>query len=73
MSQSTYQHLFTGSTIDVLAIKTALAEASIRPVIKDESESARLAGFGATAPMMQRVFVHRDEFDKASEILSDLL
>ena len=73
MSQSTYQHLFTGSTIDVLAIKTALAEASIRPVVKDESESARLPGFGATAPMMQRVFVHRDEFDKASEILSNLL
>ncbi len=73
MSQSTYQHLFTGSTIDVFAIKTALAEASIRPVVKDESESARLAGFGATAPMMQRVFVHRDEFDKASEILSNLL
>ena len=73
MSQSTYQHLFTGSTIDVLAIKIALAEAGISPVVKDESESARLAGFGTTAPMMQSVFVHRDECDKASEILSNLL
>lgn len=72
MSQSTYQHLFTGSTIEVLAIKNALAEVSITPVIKDEGESARLAGFGATAPMMQRIFVHKDEYDNAKAILKDL-
>lgn len=72
MSQSTFQHLFTGSNIDVLAIKNALAEASITPVIKDESESARLAGFGQTSPMLQRVFVHEDEYDNAKAILKDL-
>ena len=36
MSQSDYQHLFTGSSIDVLAIRDALAEVNITPVVKDE-------------------------------------
>ena len=56
----------------VVYFKNALAEASITPVIKDESESARLAGFGQTSPMLQRVFVHEDEYDNAKAILKDL-
>jgi hypothetical protein len=43
---SDYSLLFTGSIIEVLALKHALAEKKIFPVVKDESESARLAGFG---------------------------
>lgn len=65
-----YLHLFTGSTIEVLALRDALEEINITPVIKDESESARLAGFGVTAPLVQRVFVHEDELKQAKEILS---
>ena len=70
MSQSSYRHLYTGSNIDVLALLNALADVGITPVVKDESESARLAGFGVTAPLMQRVFVHEDELDKAQDIVS---
>jgi hypothetical protein len=72
MSSPSYLHLFSGSSIDVLALRNALAEENITPVVKDESESARLAGFGQTAPMMQRVFVHEDEYDKAKTILKQL-
>ena len=36
--------IFTGNTIDVLALRNALEEKSIVAVIKDDSESARLAG-----------------------------
>ncbi|MGB1448403.1 MAG: DUF2007 domain-containing protein [Flavobacteriaceae bacterium] len=72
MASPTYLHLFSGSSIDVLALRNALAEENITPVVKDESESARLAGFGQTAPMMQRVFVHEDEFDKAKQVLQSL-
>ena len=72
MSSPTYLHLFSGSSIEVLALSTALAEKNITPVVKDESESARLAGFGQTAPMLQRVFVHVDEYDNAKAILKDL-
>ena len=72
MASPTYLHLFSGSSIDVLALRKVLAEENITPVVKDESESARLAGFGQTAPMMQRVFVHEDEFDKAKQVLQSL-
>ena len=68
----TYLHLFSGSSIDVLALQDALAAEKITPVVKDEGESARLAGFGQTAPLMQRVFVHQDEYDKAKEVLKKL-
>ncbi len=71
-SSPSYLHLFSGSSIDVLALRNALAEENITPVVKDEAESARLAGFGQTAPMMQRVFVHQDEYDKAKSILKQL-
>ena len=72
MSSPSYLHLFSGSSIDVLALRNALAEENISPVVKDEAESARLAGFGQTAPLMQRVFVHEDEYDKAKSILKQL-
>ena len=72
MSSPTYLHLISGSSIEVLALTNALADQNITPVVKDESESARLAGFGQTAPMLQRVFVHEDEYDHAKAILKDL-
>ena len=72
MSPPSYLHLFSGSSIDVLPLRNALAKENITPVVKDEAESARLAGFGQTAPMMQRVFVHKDEYDKAKAVLKQL-
>ena len=41
--------VYTGSSINVLAIMNALESDNIYPLIKDRSESARLAGFGATS------------------------
>jgi len=72
MSQSDYQHLFTGSSIDVLAIRDALADVNITPVVKDEGASATMAGFGVTSPLQQRVFVHNDEMEQATQILEQL-
>ena len=64
--------IFTGNTIDVLALRSALEEKSIVAVIKDDSESARLAGFGIVAPGLQEVFVHEDELDQAVRIVESL-
>lgn len=72
MFPSEYHHLFTGSSIDVLAIRNALAEVNITPVVKDQGASANMAGFGVTIPLQQRVFVHHDEFEQAKEILEQL-
>ena len=45
MSQ-TYKKLFYGTAIDVAKLCGVLDTLSIIPVIKDQAESARLAGFG---------------------------
>ena len=64
--------IFTGNAINVLALRNALEEKNIVVVIKDDSESARLAGFGMVAPGLQEVFVHEDELDQAIRIVEAL-
>ena len=44
----------------------------IFPIIKDESESARLAGFGISNPTVQQVFLHKDEIEIGEKILQHL-
>lgn len=61
--------IFTGNAIDVLALRNALEEKDIVAIIKDDSESARLAGFGMVAPGLQELFVHEDELDQAIRIV----
>ena len=66
-----YQKIFTGSTVDVLSLQDAFNAENIIPVIKNDAESARLAGFGAPQEL-QEVFVHPDELDAAIRILKEL-
>ena len=72
MSPNSFTHLFTGSSIDVILILAALEEININPLVKDDGESARLAGFAIPAPPVQRVFVHTDEYKKAVSIIETL-
>ena len=44
--------LCASNVVEAQRVKALLEEHNIFPIIKDESESARLAGFGS-APMMQ--------------------
>ena len=60
--------LYTGSLIDVQRLKGALEEINIFPIIKDETESARLAGFGSPT-MMQQLWVLATELEKAKTLL----
>ncbi|MCH1539315.1 MAG: DUF2007 domain-containing protein [Flavobacteriaceae bacterium] len=64
--------IFTGNSIKVLSIMNALEDKNIIAVVKDDSESARLAGFGMVAPGLQEVFVHQDELDEAIRIIESL-
>ena len=69
---NSFTHLFTGSSIDVILIVASLEEININPLVKDDGESARLAGFAIPAPPVQRVFVHTDEYKKAVSIIETL-
>jgi hypothetical protein len=67
-----YIKVFTGNFIEVQRIFKALEEVDICAVIKDESESGRLAGFGSSIQGLQEIYVHKDELKKAQPIVEAL-
>ena len=69
MTDSEYIKIYTGGTIIVQIIKQRLEAAGINPIIKDETESGRLAGFGATLIGQPEVYVHKSETDTAVHIV----
>ncbi|MDG1929746.1 MAG: DUF2007 domain-containing protein [Flavobacteriaceae bacterium] len=60
--------LCASNVIETQRVKALLEEHNIFPIIKDESESARLAGFGA-ASMMQQVWVANSDLEKAKSLI----
>lgn len=73
MTDSNYIRIFTGSFIIVQRMINALEEVGINAIIKDETESGRLAGFGASIQGMQELFVNKDELDKATPVIEKIL
>ncbi|MBT8308916.1 MAG: DUF2007 domain-containing protein [Flavobacteriaceae bacterium] len=72
MHESEYIKIFTGSFVIAKLIVSRLEEIGISPVIKDEAESGRLAGFGPSIPGIQELYVHEDELDKAAPIVEEV-
>ena len=72
MAKKEFKLLYTGSSIEILRLIEALILENIIPIIKDEGESARLAGFGSTNLFTQQIYVHVDEIEKAKKILAPL-
>ena len=69
---SNYIKVFTGNFIKAQRIFNALENLNISAVIKDESESGRLAGFGSSIQGLQEIHVHKDEHDKAIALIENL-
>ena len=72
MKDSNYVKIFTGSAIIVKRIVFELEKIDINAVVKDETESGRLAGFGASISGYQELFVNIDELEKAKGIVDDI-
>ncbi len=70
MSTTEYTKVYYGNFILVTRVKDELERIGITPIIKDEGESQRLAGYGSMNQGFQEVFVHNDELDKANEIVA---
>jgi len=64
-----YTKIFTGNFILVQLMVTKLDDIGISAIVKDESESGRLAGFGASIQGQQELYVHNDELDKAIPVI----
>ena len=67
---SNYKKIFTGESIAAKQIVSRLHEVGIEAVVKDEAESARLAGFASSMLGQVDIFVHKDEFEKAKIIVT---
>ncbi|MBD0822552.1 putative signal transducing protein [Aestuariibaculum marinum] len=73
MKTSEYTKIYTGDAIMVKRFVLELEDANINPIVKDQTESARLAGFGGgILPGFQEVFVHQDEQERATQIINDI-
>ena len=69
MSTTEYTKVYWGNFILVTRVKEALERVGIVPIIKDEGESQRLAGYASMNTGFQEVFVHNDELEKATTIV----
>ena len=66
---SDYVKVFSGNSTEVQRIRIECKEQGIHTIIKDESESARMAGFGSVTPGQQDLYVLREQADKAMAII----
>jgi hypothetical protein len=69
---SSYQKIYTGSFIIAQLIVDKLEAVGISPVVKDETESGRLAGFGSSIPGFQEIYVNEEELDEAVPIVESV-
>lgn len=72
MTDSNYTKIFSGSFIIVQLAKDRLESAGINAIIKDESESGRLAGFGASIQGYQELYVSEEELAVAQSIIASV-
>jgi hypothetical protein len=68
-----YVQIFYGSEIEALELKSRLNDLNIFPILKDETKSANLAGFGVPNYMYShRVFIHKDQYSEACLFISEI-
>ena len=72
MSTIEYAKVYSGNFILVTRVKDELEAKGIVPIVKDEGESQRLAGYGSMNQGFQEVFVHNDELDQALTIVEQV-
>lgn len=72
MLDTNYKKIFSGSFIVAQMIKDKLLSEGISPITKDESESGRLAGFGASIQGFQELYVSDEELIKAKTIVEGI-
>lgn len=67
-----YIKIFSGSFIIVQLVLDRLDGIGIKAIVKDESESGRLAGFASSIPGFQELYVSKDEVEYAIPIVEEV-
>jgi len=72
MEESNYIKVFTGNFIITQLMVDKLDAVGISAIIKDESESGRLGGFGTFNQGTQELYVNKDELETAVPIIESI-
>jgi hypothetical protein len=72
MASDNYIKIFQGSFIESNRLVVELKNINISPIIKNEMESARLAGFGSANINSICLYVFKDEVRKTNDLLIKL-
>ncbi|MFI2742268.1 putative signal transducing protein [Zhouia sp. PK063] len=64
-----YRKIFDGDIVTANRIMGILEEHHIEPVVKNETESARVAGFAPAVTDQVQLYVHQDEHLKVEKLL----
>ncbi|HTG66206.1 MAG TPA: DUF2007 domain-containing protein [Flavobacterium sp.] len=62
--------VFSGSEVLALALKEKIEAAGVDTVIKDNIQSARLAGFGSSGSAVE-LFIQETDFAKANPVIEE--
>lgn len=65
---SNYQHVYTGSEVNVQYLENIFEKAGINSIQKDNFESGLRAGFGGGAHGQVQLFVERNHLEEAQKI-----
>lgn len=68
-----YTKIYSGNFMISSRIVGALEQIGIIPIVKDEAESARLAGFPSPMQENQEIYVQNAETEKAKTIIDRIL
>jgi hypothetical protein len=71
--KSNYTMIFTGDSLIAKQIISRLHEIGIVAIVKDEAESARLAGFASSMLGQVDLYVNNDEVDKAKVMVNEIV
>ena len=69
MTDNNYVKIFSGTFIIVQLVVDRLDSVGITAIVKDESESARMAGFGSSFQGFQELYVTKEELEYAIPIV----
>ncbi|MGC1631869.1 MAG: DUF2007 domain-containing protein [Gelidibacter sp.] len=72
MLENDYVKIFSGSFIVAQLVVDRLERLGIDAIVKDESESARMAGFGSSFQGYQELYVSQEELDLAIQIVESV-
>jgi hypothetical protein len=71
--ETDYSKVFSGNALLGKRIETELKDIGIIPIIKNEGESARLAGFASSMLNNVDIYVNNDELPKAKVIVAKIV